>query len=77
MTSNDDGFSWITLEAELIPPELDNILSWKHSYVYGFDTVPGNFSFYCETSKCFSRTKSNAFYTAFFVDLKYLFTFLL
>ena len=41
MQSSDGGQSWVTVEADLIPPELDTSLSWKHAYVYGFDTVPG------------------------------------
>ena len=41
MQSSDGGLSWATVEADLIPPELDTSLSWKHAYVYGFDTVPG------------------------------------
>ena len=41
MQSSDGGLSWVTVKADLIPPELDTSLSWKHAYVYGFDTVPG------------------------------------
>ena len=41
MQSRDGGLTWVTVEADLIPPELDSGLSWKHAYVYGFDTVPG------------------------------------
>ena len=41
MQSSDGGLTWVTVEAALIPPELDTSLSWKHAYVYGFDTVPG------------------------------------
>ena len=41
MTSQDGGLSWNTETPDLIPPQLDDPLSWKHSYVYGFDTVPG------------------------------------
>ena len=39
--SKDGGFTWETVEEELIRPQLDNPLSWKHAYVYGFDTVAG------------------------------------
>ena len=42
MQSGDGGLSWTTVEEKLIPPQLDSILSWKHAYVYGFDTVPGD-----------------------------------
>ena len=42
LQSSDGGLSWATLEADLIPPQLDSALSWKHAYVYGFDTVPGD-----------------------------------
>ena len=42
MQSGDGGLSWTTVEEKLIPPQLDSILSWKHAYVYGFDTAPGD-----------------------------------
>ena len=48
MQSSDGGLSWATLEADLIPPQLDSTLSWKHAYVYGFDTVPGECGGYVE-----------------------------
>ena len=42
LQSSDGGLGWATLEADLIPPQLDSALSWRHAYVYGFDTVPGD-----------------------------------
>ena len=41
MISDDGGLSWNTEIPDFIPPQLDDPSSWKHSYVYGFDTVPG------------------------------------
>ena len=57
MQSSDGGLSWATVEADLIPPELDTSLSWKHAYVYGFDTVPGmRIGGYLDMSKYKSTT---------------------
>jgi len=36
--SDDGGLSWTIKKSSLIAPEL-NVSSWKHAYVYGFDTI--------------------------------------
>ena len=41
LVTSTDGLGWTTEDAQLICPQLDDSLSWKHAYVYGFDTMPG------------------------------------
>jgi len=39
LRSEDEGLSWHDSIGELIPPVNDNNGSWKHAYVYGYDTL--------------------------------------
>ena len=39
LRSEDEGLSWYDSIAELIPPVTDIESSWKHAYVYGYDTI--------------------------------------
>ena len=41
LVTSTDGLGWTTEDAQLICPQLEDSLSWKHAYVYGFDTMPG------------------------------------
>ena len=41
--SYDGGLTWTTEVEKLISPQLEENGSWKQSYVYGFDTIPGSF----------------------------------
>ena len=41
LMESEDGLTWNTTIADLIPPQVDTPHSWKRSYVYGFDTVLG------------------------------------
>ena len=41
LVTSPDGLGWTTKDSQLICPQLEDSLSWKHAYVYGFDTMPG------------------------------------
>ena len=41
LVTSANGLGWTTEDARLICPQLEDSLSWKHAYVYGFDTMPG------------------------------------
>ena len=40
LTSTNGGLSWDDSIGRLISPATDNPSSWKHAYVYGYDSIP-------------------------------------